>query len=47
MAPPGREDDEPRIELPEGLPLTAAQPVFVPPELAAKWREEARRRGSA
>ena len=37
--------DEPRIELPEGLPLTAAQRVFVPPELAAEWREEARRKG--
>jgi hypothetical protein len=36
-------DDEPRIELPDGLPLTAPQQVYVPPELAAKWREEAKK----
>jgi hypothetical protein len=35
-------DPEPKIELPEGLPLTVAQLVYVPPELAAQWREEAK-----
>lgn len=45
-SPPRDEDDEPSVELPEGLPLTAPQSVFVPPELAAKWREEARRKGT-
>ena len=40
-------DPEPKIELPEGLPLTVAQPVYVPPELAAQWREEAKRKGIA
>ena len=38
-------EDDLDVELPEGLPLTAAQLVFVPPELAAEWREEARRKG--
>ena len=42
-APSGEDDLD--VELPEGLPLTAAQLVFVPPELAAEWREEARRKG--
>lgn len=46
VAPPAPED-EPRIEMPEGLPLTAAQPVFIPPELAAKWRAEAKKRGDS
>lgn len=40
-------DPEPSVELPEGLPLTVAQPVYVPPELAEKWREEARQKGAA
>jgi hypothetical protein len=45
-AAPAREaGGEPSVELPEGLPLTAAQPVFVPPALAARWREEAKRGG--
>ncbi|APR86228.1 Hypothetical protein A7982_11577 [Minicystis rosea] len=44
VAPPAPED-EPRIEMPEGLPLTAAQPVYVPPELAARWRAEAKQKG--
>jgi hypothetical protein len=34
--------EELRAELPEGLPLTKAQLVIVPPELAAKWRAEAK-----
>jgi hypothetical protein len=37
--------EELRVELPERRPLTKAQPVIVPPELAAKWREEAKKRG--
>ncbi|MFT3770156.1 MAG: hypothetical protein QM820_32405 [Minicystis sp.] len=44
MTPPAPED-ELRVELPERLPLTAAQPVIVPPELAALWREEAKKKG--
>jgi hypothetical protein len=35
------------VELPERRPLTEAQPVVVPPALAAKWREEARRKAGA
>lgn len=44
VSPPAPED-EPRIEMPEGLPLTAAQPVYVPPELATRWRAAAKQRG--
>ena len=40
-----RDPGELRVELPEDLPMTEAQIVIVPPELAAKWREEAKRRG--
>jgi len=41
LAPPG----ELRVELPDDLPMTEAQIVIVPPELAARWREEAKRNG--
>jgi hypothetical protein len=40
-----REPGELSVELPDGLPLTASQLVIVPPELAAQWREEAKKAG--
>jgi hypothetical protein len=39
-------EGELEVELPEGLPLTEAQVIIVPPELAAQWREEAKRNGT-
>jgi hypothetical protein len=41
LAVPG----ELRVELPDDLPMTEAQIVIVPPELAARWREEAKMKG--
>ena len=32
------------IELPDGLPMTEVQRVFVDPELIAQWESEAQRR---
>jgi hypothetical protein len=41
--PPG----PPALDLPDALPATKAQRVYIDPALAAQWREEARRKGSA
>lgn len=37
---------EPRVELPDGRPLTRAQRVLVPPELMARWRREHHEKGA-
>jgi hypothetical protein len=39
------EPGELAVELPDARPTTTSQLVVVPPELAAQWREEARKAG--
>jgi hypothetical protein len=41
--PPG----PPALDLPDGLPATKAQRVYIDPALVAQWRAEARRKESA